>query len=138
MILQKQIKLETNGHGHMLDITRMIGEIVSEAGIRTGIANIANIGSTAAIGAIEVEPGLEKDLPQILDTLIPPSENYGHEQTWGDGNGHSHLQATILGQALTIPVGASELVLGMWQQIFILECDIKPRHREIVVTVIGE
>ena len=138
MTHQIQIKLATRGHGTMIDITQRVGEIVRESGIQTGIVHIFNIGSTAAIGTIEVEPGLEKDLPNILDTLIPPSTSYGHEKTWHDGNGHSHLQATILGQGMTVPVGGGAPLLGVWQQVFLLECDIKPREREIVITVIGE
>jgi secondary thiamine-phosphate synthase enzyme len=69
---------------------------------------------------------------------MPPSRDYGHEQTWHDGNGHSHLQATTLGPGLTVPVGAGKLVLGTWQQVFLLECDVRPRERAIVVTVLGE
>lgn len=80
----------------MHDITANVAAIVANSGISTGIAHIFNIGSTAAIGAIEFEPGLQQDLPQLLDKLIPPSRSYGHEQAWHDGNGHSHLQATIL------------------------------------------
>ena len=74
----------------------------------------------------------------VEDRLIPPSMSYGHEETWRDGNGHSHLQATVLGPSLTVPVRDGRLVLGTWQQIFHLECDVKPRSRRIVVTVVGE
>jgi secondary thiamine-phosphate synthase enzyme len=96
------------------------------------------VGSTGAIGTIEFEPGLQADLPEMLDKLMPPSRHYGHEQAWHDGNGHSHLQATMLGPSISVPVDAGRLALGTWQQVFHLECDIKPRRREIVVTVIGE
>jgi secondary thiamine-phosphate synthase enzyme len=99
---------------------------------------VFNVGSTAAIGTIEFEPGLERDLPELLDRLIPPSRQYGHEQAWHDGNGHSHLQATWLGPSISVPIANGALVLGTWQQIFHLECDIKPRRRTIVVTVVGE
>jgi secondary thiamine-phosphate synthase enzyme len=106
--------------------------------MRTGIAHIFNVGSTGSIGTIEFEPGLKRDLPELLDRLIPPGRDYGHEQTWHDGNAHSHLQATWLGPALTVPVQQGHLKLGTWQQIFHLECDIKPRQRQIVVTLWGE
>jgi secondary thiamine-phosphate synthase enzyme len=99
---------------------------------------VFNVGSTGAIGAIEFEPGLVEDLPNLLDKLMPPSRHYGHEQAWHDGNGHSHLQATLLGPSLTVPVTGGKPVMGTWQQIFHLECDIKPRRRTIVVTVTGE
>jgi secondary thiamine-phosphate synthase enzyme len=100
--------------------------------------NIFNIGSTAAVGSIEFEPGLERDLPEILDKLVPPSRNYGHEQAWHDGNGHSHLQATLLGPSLTVALANGELLLGTWQQIFHLECDVRERERSIVITVTGD
>ena len=87
---------------------------------------------------IEFEPGLQHDLPAILDKLIPPSRSYGHEQAWHDGNGHSHLQATLLGPSLTIPIAEGQLVLGTWQQIFHLECDVRERQRTILVTVVGD
>jgi secondary thiamine-phosphate synthase enzyme len=81
---------------------------------------------------------LAHDLPETLDRLIPPARNYAHENTWHDGNAHSHLQATALGASMTIPVRDGQLVLGTWQQVFHIECGIKPRDRRIVVTVVGE
>ncbi len=138
MGFQKQISLNTNGHGHMHDITEQVAKIVSSSGVNTGIVNVFNVGSTAAIGTIEFEPGLQKDMPEILDKLIPPSRNYGHEQAWHDGNGHSHLQATLLGPSLSVPISNGEMVLGTWQQIFHLECDVRARQRTVVVTVVGD
>ncbi|MGA2479206.1 MAG: secondary thiamine-phosphate synthase enzyme YjbQ, partial [Spirochaetia bacterium] len=100
--------------------------------------NVFVVGSTAAVGAIELEPGLARDLPETLDRLVPPSRAYGHEQAWHDGNGHSHLQATCLGQSVTVPVSGGRLLLGEWQQLFLLECDVRARRRTVVVTVVGE
>jgi secondary thiamine-phosphate synthase enzyme len=138
MIHQKTIILPTTGHGDMHDITSSVEQIVHESGIKTGIANIFNVGSTAIVGTIEYEPGLQGDLPSALDKLIPPSNEYGHEDTWHDGNGHSHLQSSIIGPAITVPITAGKIVLGTWQQIFHMECDIKPHTRKIVVTLMGE
>ncbi len=138
MTHQERISIKTAGHHDMHDITAQVEEIMARSGIRTGLAHVFNVGSTAVVGMIEYEPGLEQDLPALLDRLIPPSREYGHEQAWHDGNGHSHLQATLLGPALTVPVTDGRLALGTWQQIFHLECDIKLRTREIVVTVQGE
>jgi secondary thiamine-phosphate synthase enzyme len=138
MVHQERITLDTRGHQDMHDVTGKVTDIVSRSEIQTGVVHIFNMGSTGAIGTIEFEPGLERDLPEILDKLMPPSRNYGHEQTWHDGNGHSHLQATMLGPSISVPVAGGRPVLGTWQQIFHLECDIKPRRREIVVTVMGE
>ena len=137
MSYQQQVVISTKGHGDMHDLTEQVAAIVTSSGIETGTVNIFNVGSTAAIGAIEFEPGLQRDLPAILDKLIPPSRSYGHEQAWHDGNGHSHLQATLLGPSLTVPIAEGKLVLGTWQQIFHLECDVPGRQRTIVVTVVG-
>jgi len=138
MVHQKKFTIQTRGHRAMHDVTAAVNQIVEQSGIRTGIAHICNLGCTAAVGTIEYEPGLQKDLPDLLDRIIPPSREYGHEQTWHDGNGHSHLQATLLGQTMTVPVAKGNLLLGTWQQVFLLECDIHPRERTIVVTVMGE
>ncbi len=138
MVHQRQLSLQTNGHRHIQDITDEVAEVVTSSGIRTGLVQVFNVGSTASLGAIEFEPGLKRDLPELLDRLIPPSRDYGHEQTWHDGNGHSHLQATLLGPSLCVPVADGQMVLGTWQQIFHLECDVKSRRRTVVVTVIGE
>lgn len=138
MVFQREIHLSTTRHGEMHDLTAEAGRIVSASGIECGLAQIFNVGSTASIGTIEFEPGLEEDLPAVLDRLIPPGRDYGHERAWHDGNGHSHLQATWLGPSLTVPVQAGRLVLGTWQQIFHLECDVKPRRRTILVTILGE
>ncbi len=138
MTHQESIQLNTTGHGDMHDITADVATIVQRSGIQTGIVHVFNIGSTAVVGMIEYEAGLEKDLPASLDRLIPPSREYGHEMAWHDGNGHSHLQATMMGPSLTAPVSGAKLVRGTWQQVFHLECDVKPRKREIMVTVQGE
>jgi len=138
MTHQEQITVSTTGHRDMHDITDEVVEVVRSSGVQVGIAHVFNIGSTGALGTIEFEPGLEHDLPDILDELIPPSADYGHEQAWHDGNGHSHLQATWLGPDLTVPVRDGRPVLGTWQQLFHLECDIKPRRRQIIVTVMGD
>jgi secondary thiamine-phosphate synthase enzyme len=138
MVSQQHLSRRTRGHGDVQDLTEAVGHVVARSGIRSGVAHVSHLGSTGAVGLIEFEPGLRKDLPDLLDRLIPPSREYAHEQTWHDGNGHSHLQATILGQSLTVPVADGKLVLGTWQQIFLLECDARPRDRTVVVTVIGD
>jgi secondary thiamine-phosphate synthase enzyme len=138
MVHQQQFSLHTKGQGDMHDITEAVAATVAASSIKTGTVNVFNIGSTAAIGTIEFEPGLQHDLPAILNKLIPPSRSYGHEQAWHDGNGHSHLHATLLGPSLTVPIAGGNLLLGTWQQIFHLECDVRGRERSVVVTVVGE
>lgn len=122
----------------MHDLTDQVATVVTSSGIKTGTANVFNVGSTAAVGTIEFEPGLQQDFPAILDKLIPPSRHYGHEQAWHDGNGHSHLQATLLGPSLTVPVAEGKLALGTWQQIFHLECDVRGRQRTVIITILGD
>jgi secondary thiamine-phosphate synthase enzyme len=138
MTRQKEISLQTAGHRDIKDLTGEVARIIAGSGITTGIAHVSVVGSTAAVGGIELEPGLAKDLPDAPDRLLPPSRAYGHEQAWHDGNGHSHLQATLLGQSLSVPVSGGKPVLGTWQQLFLLECDVKPRRRTVVVTVTGD
>jgi thiamine phosphate synthase YjbQ (UPF0047 family) len=102
MSYQQQISLSTKGHGDMQNITEQVAGVVNSSGVKTGIVNVFNIGSTAALGTIEFEPGLQEDMPAILDKLIPPSRNYGHEQTWHDGNGHppaGHIARTVADRA---------------------------------------
>jgi secondary thiamine-phosphate synthase enzyme len=135
---QEQLALSTRAHGDMHDLTAQVAAVVARSKIRTGVVHVFAVGSTAAIGVIEFEPGLRQDLPAALDRLLPPSRDYGHEQTWHDGNGHSHLQATLIGPSLTVPFGDGKLLLGTWQQIIHLECDIHPRERTVIVTVQGD
>ena len=138
MVFQEQLTVSTRGHGDMHDLTESVTSIVMRSKVRTGIVHVFNLGSTAAVGTIEFEPGLLEDLPSALDRLLPPSREYGHERAWHDGNGHSHLQATLLGPGLTVPVKDGKVVLGTWQQICHVECDTRPRKRTVTVTVLGE
>lgn len=137
MVHQESLSLLTAGHGAMRDLTRQVADVVERAGVSVGFVHVFNVGSTAAVGTVEFEPGLLLDLPALLERLIPPSAEYGHEKAWQDGNAHSHLQATLLGPSVTVPIRDGQLVLGTWQQIFHLECDVRSRRREVVVTVYG-
>ena len=127
MVHQEQFSFETTGHRHMVNVTDEVVAIVGRSGVKAGTVQVFCVGSTAAVGTIEFEPGLQRDLPEMLDRLIPPSRDYGHERAWHDGNGHSHLQATLLGPSLSAPVADGRPVLGTWQQIIHLECDVRPR-----------
>jgi secondary thiamine-phosphate synthase enzyme len=122
----------------MVDLTGQVAQLVKESGVSIGTVNVFNVGSTAAVGTIEFEPGLCEDLPKIFDKLMPPSRSYGHEKAWHDGNAHSHLQASTIGPSLTVPIKDSMPILGTWQQIFLLECDVRPRNRSVIVTICGE
>ncbi len=138
MVYQQEIQIHTSGHSDMHNVTEEVARVVRDSRVRQGIVHIFNIGSTGAVGTIEFEPGLEEDLPTLLDQLIPPSRDYGHERAWHDGNGHSHLQATLLGPSLSLPIEEGRLPLGTWQQVFLLECDVRPRQRRVALTIMGE
>ena len=130
MVYQDEIPVSTTGPGDLHDLTEAVRRIVGASRVRRGIVHLFNVGSTGALGTIELEPGLREDLPALLNRLIPPGRNYGHERAWHDGNAHSHLQATLLGPSLTVPIRDGELVLGTWQQVFHLgmRCAAPPAH----------
>ena len=138
MIYRETLKINTRPHGALTLLDDGINAVVSRSGIRDGIVNVFNVGSTGAITTIEFEPGLRSDLPRLLERLIPPGGDYQHELTWHDGNGHSHLQASVLGPSLTVPLEDGKLLLGTWQQIVHVECDVRARSRKVIVTVIGD
>ena len=132
------LKLQTIHEGELIDITNHVQNTIKDSKSSDGVAFLFVPGSTAALTTIEFEPGLEKDFPAALERLAPKTLPYEHEKTWHDGNGHSHVKASMVGPDLTIPFQKGKLTLGTWQQIFHLECDIKPRRRTIVITVMGE
>lgn len=111
---------------------------MSESGCRDGLCTIFVGGSTAAITTIEFEPGLKLDLPRTLEKIAPRGEVYEHDRTWGDGNGFSHVRAALLGSSVTVPFAGGKLLLGRWQQPVLVECDNRPRRREVHFTVIGQ
>ena len=102
-----------------------------------GIACVFVSGSTAAVTTVEFEPGLVKDLQEAMERLYPKGIEYEHHLRWGDGNGHSHVRASMLGPSLVVPFKGGELMLGTWQQIVLMELDVRARSRDIVVQVIG-
>ena len=131
------IELDTKGEMDIIDITHDVQEIVEESGIEDGIVLIFCPGSTGAITTIEYEDGLLYDLPQALEKIAPKNAYYRHEEKWHDGNGHSHVRASIIGPSLTVPIENRRLILGTWQQIVFVECDVRPRRRKIIVHIVG-
>jgi secondary thiamine-phosphate synthase enzyme len=132
------IEFDTKGKNEMKNITDEVRDIVSESGIADGYVLVFVPGATGALSTIEYEPGLKKDFPELMEKLIPEKEYYLHNETWHDGNGHSHLRATLIGPSLTIPFAEGELLLGTWQQIIFLEFDNKPHHRKLIAQLIGQ
>jgi secondary thiamine-phosphate synthase enzyme len=133
-----QIDVSTSGDGDMVDLSSDLATCIQASGIEDGLCSIHVAGSTAAITAIEFEPGLKQDFPLALERLASRQAEYEHNRTWGDGNGFSHVRASILGPGLVVPVWSSQLVLGQWQQPILVECDNRPRKRTIYVTVMGQ
>ncbi|MCP5050734.1 MAG: YjbQ family protein [bacterium] len=138
MIRLNYIRLETRGKNEMIDITDDVRQMVMESEITNGSALIFVPGATGALSTIEYEPGLIQDLPRLMEKLIPEKQYYEHNETWHDGNGHSHLRATLVGPSLTVPFENKQLILGTWQQIVFLEFDNKPHDRRIAVQLNGE
>ncbi|MDB4650937.1 secondary thiamine-phosphate synthase enzyme YjbQ [Pirellulaceae bacterium] len=138
MTFQKKLLLKTTKNGDMFDITPKVAEVVRQSKIQVGMVNVFNVGTTASIGTIEMEPSLKADFTDTVNRLIPKDDSYDYSETTEIGNAHSHIQATALGCEVTIPISDGKMMLGNWQQIFHLECDEKPRIRDIVVTVYGD
>ncbi|MGH9993183.1 MAG: secondary thiamine-phosphate synthase enzyme YjbQ [Nitrososphaera sp.] len=134
----KSISVRSKGENDMIDITGAIQEAVSTGSIQEGVATIFVSGSTAAVTTIEFEPGLRKDFPKMLERVVPKEIEYEHDNTWHDGNGHSHVRASLIGPSLTVPFRNKSLMLGTWQQIVLVEMDIRSRERKIVLQMIGE
>lgn len=132
------ISLRTAAKDEIIDVTERVQAIVSKTKVKNGLACVFVAGSTAAVTTVEHEPGLVSDLHAAMDRLYPKGMDYGHHQRWGDGNGHSHVRASLVGPSLTVPVADGRLTLGTWQQIVFMEFDNKPRTRELVVQVVGD
>ena len=137
-VVSKSIQIRSKGENDMIDLTDQISEFIGDSGISNGIVTIFVSGSTGSITTIEFEPGLIKDFPEMLSRIAPKNLDYGHEQMWHDGNGHSHVKASLMGPSLTVPFSNGELLLGTWQQIVFLELDTRARTRNLVLQIIGE
>jgi secondary thiamine-phosphate synthase enzyme len=136
-ISNEKIEIHTRGSGDLIDITAEIRQVLKSSHLRTGNVTVFNIGSTAAITTFEFEPGLIHDMQHLYEKIAPSDKHYHHDDTWGDANGFSHVRAALQGPSLTIPFENGDLVLGTWQQVVLAEFDIRPRHRTIVVQIIG-
>lgn len=138
MVLLQQLEVSTRGHADILDLTESVERLVAQSEIRRGLAALFTPSSTSALTTIEFEDGALADLRRALDQIAPPEAEYRHNQRWGDGNGHAHVRAALLGPSLCIPVDAGRLQLGTWQQIVLIDFDVRPRRRKIVVEIMGE
>ncbi len=137
-VLTTAIELTTRGDADVHDITQRVASAVGESGLRDGIVTIFCSSATSAVTTIEYESGCVSDLQRLFDEIADPARHYAHNARWGDGNGHSHVRAALLGPSLTVPFVAGQLTLGTWQQIIYVDFDNRPRQRRLVAQVIGE
>lgn len=137
-VITKSIKVRSKGENDIIDLTDKISAKIKESQISSGIVTVFVTGSTGALTTIEYEPGLLKDFPDMLSRIAPSELNYKHEQMWHDGNGRSHVKASLIGPSLTIPFDDENLLLGTWQQVVFVELDILGRERNIILQIIGD
>jgi len=137
-IATRTIDLKTKGNTDIIDITGMVQQELEGIDFADGVVNLFVVGSTGALTTIEYEPALAADIKNFFDKIIPSNTPYAHDATWGDANGHSHLRASLLGPSLTVPFNESELILGTWQQIILIDFDNRPRQRRVQLQFIGE
>lgn len=138
MVLTETISLSTRGHCDIVDITPQVEQQIAKAKADSGTVTVLVTGSTAGITTIEFEPGLLADLKEMWQRLVPENIPYAHDRAWGDGNGYSHIRASLLGASLVIPFSHKRLALGTWQQIVLVDFDNRPRSRQVVVQLMGE
>lgn len=138
VVVSKSIAIQTKGEGDILDLTRTVTSILTETKLSSGIVTVFVPGATGALTTIEYEPGLLKDFPDMLERIAPRGLSYEHERRWHDGNGHSHVRASLIGPSITIPFVDGKLSLGTWQQIVFLELDVHSRSRNLMLQIIGE
>lgn len=132
------IKLNTQGHADILDITEEVAQVVSDSGLSDGIVTLFTPSSTSALTTIEYESGALSDLQRLYDEIVGSDRHYAHNARWGDGNGHSHVRAALQGASFTVPFVDGRLRLGTWQQIVFIDFDNRSRNRELVAQVMGD
>jgi secondary thiamine-phosphate synthase enzyme len=138
MIITRKISLQTEANGDVIDITSQIENETAGTGINSGTVTVFVSGSTAGLTTIEYEPGVVSDFRDMFERVIPQEMKYKHDQAWGDGNGHSHVRASLLGPSLVIPFNEKQLLLGTWQQVVLVDFDNRPRSRQVILQIIGE
>lgn len=138
VVATKYLNFDTKGDTDIVDITDDVAMAVKDSGIEDGIVTVFAPGSTMAVTTLEYEPGLVFDLKQALERIAPQGIVYQHNERWHDGNGHSHVRASLLGQSETFPLIDGDIALGTWQQIICIDLDNRPRSRKLIVQIVGE
>lgn len=137
-VVTGEIRLQSGPEMQIHEITRQVQGCVADSGLAAGTATIFIPGATGALTTVEYEPGLVSDLHELFERIIPKDKVYQHNERWHDGNGHSHVRASLLGPSLVVPFSGGELILGTWQQIIFVDFDVPARSRRLVVQVMGE
>ena len=137
-VITKMVQLRSSIENDIINVTDQISGALKEHELQNGIITVFIAGSTAAVTTIEYEPGLRHDFPKMLSRIVPKDIQYHHDDTWHDGNGHSHVRASLVGPSLTVPFSNGNLILGTWQQIVVIEMDTKPRKRILTLQILGE
>ena len=137
-IQTRSISLGTQGNADIQDITNQLSQIIGDSGLVNGTVTLFTPSATSALTTIEYESGCVRDLQRLFDEIVDPDRHYAHNARWGDGNGHSHVRAALLGPSLSIPFVDHRLTLGTWQQVIFIDFDNRQRRRELVVQIIGE
>ena len=138
MVVTRKISLQTKGNCDIIDITPQVERQVAEADVNNGTVTLFIAGSTAGISTIELESGVISDFQGMWEQIIPQNIPYNHDRRWGDGNGYSHVRASLLGASLAIPFNDKKLALGTWQQIVLVDFDNRPRSRQIILQIMGD
>ncbi len=138
MVVTRKISLQTKGNCDIIDITPQVEQQLAEANINNGTVTLFITGSTAGISTIEFESGLLSDFQKMWERNIPQNIPYNHDRRWGDGNGYSHVRASLLGASLVVPFNDKRLTLGTWQQIVLIDFDNRPRSRQIILQIMGD
>ncbi len=137
-IINETLSLVTQGYNDMHDITQDIVQRLAEHELDCGLATIFVSGSTGGLTTIEYEPGLEQDFAELMDRIAPHGVGYHHDARWGDGNGFSHVRASLLGPSLSVPIADGRMTLGTWQQIVFIDFDNRSRSRTLMLQFMGE
>jgi secondary thiamine-phosphate synthase enzyme len=138
MVVTREITLNTRGECDIIDITPDIEQEVAKARMAKGVVTIFVAGSTAGLTTIEFESGVLADLQNMWEQIVPKNITYAHDHRWGDGNGYSHVRASLLGASLTVPFSNKRLMVGTWQQIVLVDFDNRPRSRQVILQIMGE
>ena len=138
MVTNTRIHVQTKGDCELIDITRQVAQKIEESAIKDGTVTLFIAGSTAGLSTIEFERGLLSDFQSMWERTVPRGIPYRHDAAWGDGNGHAHVRASLLGPSLVVPFVNKRLTLGTWQQIVLVDFDNRPRSRDVVLQIMGE